>query len=154
MVVTAVELEQFVIDFGREVDFNGALNMADFYDVDGHLFAGEVSVHGRPAIRQFYEHRNERVRSEQRGARRTVRHSYKNLQIELEGEDSATVRFGSINYSGAGTPPIRDFAGPTMYSDCTMKLRRDAGRQWFITELRAVPVFVGNDPFLNKTMKV
>jgi hypothetical protein len=152
--VTVTELQQLVVDFGRDVDFNDARNMADFYAEDGLLVAGNASCRGRSAIGKFYADRNERVRSEQKDGVRTVRHAYTNVQIVIEGPQRAIVNFGSINYSGPGTPPLTGHVGPTLFSDCQMTLRREANGQWLITDFRASPVFVGNDPFLNRTMKI
>jgi hypothetical protein len=151
--IVAIELQQLLTDFAREGDFNNGHNTADFYAEDGILEVGDThTFHGRLAIRQFYVKRNERVRTEQKGGVRTVRHTFTNVQVLIEDKDHATLNFGSLNYSAGGTPPLTDLVGPTLFSDCRMVLRRDASGQWRITLFRGDAVFIGNDPFLNKTI--
>jgi hypothetical protein len=151
--VITMELQQLVVDFGRDVDFNAARGMTEFYAEDGTLVAGNKTFQGRAAIGQFYADRNRRVATEQKGGVRTVRHAYTNVQVLVEDESHALVSFGSINYSGAGTPPLEG-VNPTLFSDCQMKLQRAQNGQWLITDFRAVPVFIGDDPFLNRTMNI
>jgi hypothetical protein len=146
----ATVLQQLLIDFGREADFNDAHNITNFYAEDGILVAGDGSFRGRAAIRQFYAVRNERVRREQKDGMRTVRHTFTNVQVLIEDPSHATLNFGSPNYSGAGIPPVTGLVGPTMFSDCQMKFRRHANGQWLITLFRGTPIFIGSDPFLNK----
>jgi hypothetical protein len=147
----ATELQQLLVDFGREADFNEARNITEFYAEDGTLTAGSQSHRGHSAIRQFYADRNERVRREQKDGARTVRHTFTNVQVMIEDVDHAVLNFGCPNYSGAGLPPLTGLVGPTMFSDCQMKFRREANGPWLITLFRGIPVFIGSDPFLNKT---
>jgi hypothetical protein len=147
----ATVLQQMLIDFGREADFNDARNITDFYAEDGTLVAGDSTFRGHAAIKEFYVVRNERVRREQKDGVRTVRHTFSNVQVVIDDANDATLNFGSPNYSGAGMAPVAGLVGPTMFSDCQMKFRRQANGQWLITLFRGMPVFVGGDPFLNKT---
>jgi hypothetical protein len=151
--VVAVELQQLLIDFGRESDFNDAHNITDFYAEDGTLQVGDVhTLRGHAAIRQFYSNRNARLANEQKDGVRAVRHTFTNVQVLIEDSDHATLNFGNLNYSGEGALPQTGLVGPTLFSDCQMKFRRESDGQWRITLFYATSVFIGNDRFLNRTI--
>lgn len=74
-----------------------------------------------------------RVASEQKDCIRTVRHAFTNVLFVIEDEGHAILKFGNLNYSGGGIPPSSGLVGPTLFSDCQMKLRGDADGQWRVT---------------------
>jgi hypothetical protein len=148
----ALDLEQMVADWCRDLDVNGGLNSTDFFTEDCIVEAGRISYKGHAAMQKFYQDRAERVRAEQKDGVRTARHVFTNLRFLFEGNDRVTLTFLIINFSGSGKAPLFDATVPSVVSDVRFECRRDAKGQWRIAEFHGAPIFVGNDPFLIKAV--
>jgi ketosteroid isomerase-like protein len=143
----AVELEQLAMDYWRDIDFNDARNLHDFYTEDCTFAAGENTYRGRNGIKAFYEI----ARVAKVGM--TTRHSMTNLHVAVHDGNRATLEFIIMSYRGAGKLPITGLQGPALVSDGRMECRREADGKWRITAFSGAPVFMGNDPVLEKMAK-
>lgn len=146
----AMELQCMVAEFFYEIDVNGGAHVTEFYAPDAAFLLGDFKYQGHAAIAKFYADRAERIRVEQKDGIRAARHSFTNFRAAFQDKTHATINFINVQFSGEGKIPVRDFTGPTMVVDCQMQCRRDADGQWRIVMFQGSPVFVGNDPFLNK----
>lgn len=148
--LAAMELQQFVSEYWNELDCNQARSILDFYHEDCSFRAGEYySGEGRDAVRTFYRSRAGFVAEEKDGVR-TSRHTFTNFRVSFADDGSAHVEFAMINYSGAGNPPIRDFAGPSMVTDVALDCRRDADGNWKISSFRGTPLFMAPEDFAQR----
>lgn len=150
--VAAMEVQQLIVDWGYELDLNNAINITDLCTEDCTYFlAGKPHV-GHGPIKDFYAARNERVRTLQKDGVRTQRHTISNFRTTFEDRDNATVHFLLVNYSKEGKVPALDLVGPTIVADCRMQCRRGADGEWLISLFDSMPIFIGNDPFLNASV--
>ena len=149
--IIAIELQHMLAEFGHEVD-NGGLNITNFYTEDGCFAVGDFAHNGHAAIRKFYSDRGERARSVAKDGIRVSCHTFTNVRVSIENKDNATIDFINVNYGGEGHPPVLGPIAPAMATTCRMVCRREADGFWRIAWFGGVPVFVGNDPFVNKSL--
>ena len=147
--VSAIELQQLIVEWGYELDMNGGLNIAALCTEDCNYLVGGISHRGHAAVKKFYTDRGERVRTQQKDGVRTQRHTITNLRVSFQDKDLATVNFILVNYSAEGKAPAFNLTGPTIIADCRMECRREADGEWRIALFDSEPTFIGNDPFLN-----
>jgi hypothetical protein len=145
--IIAVELQHILAEFTYDLDFNDCRGIADFYAEDGEFAVGDYTHKGRPAIRKFYEDRNERVRAQHKDGVRVGAHTFLNLRVDVEDKNNASVYFTNVSYAGEGHPPVRGTISPAMITACRMVFRRDADANWRIISFSGKPLFVGDDPF-------
>jgi hypothetical protein len=150
--IIAMELQQMVAEFGHDLDANGGQNITDFYAEDGMFAVGDYMHKGHAAIRKFYSDRADRIRAVAKDGIRVSSHTFNNTRITIEDNNNATIYFINVNYGGEGTPPVLGPIAPAMITNCRMVCRRGADGLWRITLFSGVPVFVGNDPFVNKML--
>jgi hypothetical protein len=143
----AVELEQLAMDYWRDIDFNDARKLHDFYTEDCSFAAGENTYRGRDGIKAFYEI----ARAAKVGM--TTRHVMSNLHVVVHDNDRATLAFIIMSFRGAGKLPITGLQGPALVSDGRMECRRAADGTWRIASFSGTPVFMGNDPVLERMAK-
>jgi hypothetical protein len=80
----------------------------------------------------------------------TSRHGFANFRVSFSQPGRATVHFLFINFSGAGSPPIANGSTPTIVSDARFECCRSTDGQWRIQSFHGAPIFIGNDPLVNK----
>ena len=148
----AIQLQQIVSEFAHEIDSNGGLNIAEFYAADGEFSVGDYSHKGHAAIQKFYADRAQRIVSSHKDGIRVSVHTFVNMRVHVESPTSATVYFTNVNYAGEGHPPVLGTINPAMVTDCRMVFRREADGHWRIVLFGGKPMFVGNDPFVNKQL--
>lgn len=151
-VIAAFELQQLVADYCHLLDCNDGVGAAEFFTEDCLVEAGLVSYRGRAAMKKFYSELAQRVSSEQKDGVWTSRHGFTNFRVAFAAADRATVNFLFVNFSAVGRAPLLNATKPSVISDARLECRRDARGQWRIFELRGAPIFVGDDPHLNKTV--
>ena len=151
--VAAVELQHLFSEYWYDIEANMARNVGDFWVEDGIFTSGmQVNIKGRAAIKKFYEEINERILKEERGGVRTARHTWTNMRTTFHGKDRASLDMTVVTYSAGGPPPIMGTTSPSIVSDARIEVRRDANGEWHMFEFHANPLFIGVDPFLNKTV--
>jgi hypothetical protein len=79
-------------------------------------------------------------------------HTFVNMRVHVADMSNATVFFTNVNYAGEGHPPVLGTINPAMVTDCRMVFRKDADGEWRIVLFGGKPLFVGNDPFVNKQL--
>ena len=147
--LSALEIQQLIVEWCRELDINGGADIAELCTEDcTYMLAGKPHV-GHAAVRAFYAARNERVRTQQRDGVRTQRHAISNFLTAFQGPGAASVAFTLVNYSAEGKAPALNLVGPTIVADCRMEFVRGEDGEWRISLFDSAPIFVGNDPFLN-----
>jgi hypothetical protein len=151
-VMAGFELQQMVADYCHLLDCNDGVGAAEFFTEDCVVEAGLVSFRGRAGMKKFYSELAERVSSEQQDGTWTSRHGFTNFRVAFAAPDRATVNFLFVNFSAAGRAPLLNATKPSVVSDARLECRRDANGQWLIAELHGAPIFVGDDPHLNKTV--
>ncbi|MET0270707.1 MAG: nuclear transport factor 2 family protein [Sphingomonas sp.] len=147
--VSALEVQQLIIDWGYELDLAGGAGIARFCTEDCNYLVGGTPYRSHAAITAFYAARNERVRTQQRDGIRTQRHTISNIRLAFPDADHAAADFILVNYSAEGPAPARDLVGPTIIADCRMEFACGQDGEWRIALFDSTPVFIGNDPFLN-----
>jgi len=150
--ITAIELEQMVVDYWREVDANGGANATRFFSEEIVADFGIIKFSGHEGVQKYYADRLEQIRKTQKEGIRTTRHVFHNLQVEIETEDRATLRFLVATYGGEGHHPI--FAGtkPVSISDTRFECRRQSDGQWKIFEFFGEPIFIGEEEFARNSL--
>jgi ketosteroid isomerase-like protein len=148
----AIELQQIVSEFAHEIDFNNALNLADFYAEDGSFAVGDFVYTGHEAIRKFYVDRLVRVRAQHKDGIRVSCHTFVNMRVAVQDKDNATVYFTNVNYAGEGHPPVHATITPAMVTDCSMVFRREKDGNWRIVTFSGTPLMAGDDPFTKKAL--
>jgi hypothetical protein len=150
--IIVIELQQMLAEFGHEIDTNGGLNIADFYTADGVFAVGDFTHTGHAAIRKFYTDRAERARTTAKDGIRVSCHTFTNMRVSVQDKSNATIHFINVNCGGEGKPPVLGPLAPAMATTCRMDCRREPDGIWRIAWFGGVPVFVGNDPFVNKSL--
>jgi hypothetical protein len=148
-----LELQRFVSDFCRELDNDGR-DITRFYFEDGAFVVGGKTFQGHAGVTAFYTERLEKVRTQQKDGVRTARHTFVNLRVSLRGQDSATLNFINLTYTGEGRPPIMGLLGPAVISDCQMACGRDVDGRWRIRRFEGDTIFLGGNDALMKQMAV
>jgi len=151
-VISTLELQQLILDWGHDLDINGGLNVSALCTQDCNYLIGGKSHSGHAAVTKFYSDRAERIRTQQKDGVRTQRHALSNIRVAIKDQDRATVTFTVVNYSAEGKAPARNLVGPTIVADARMECRREADGEWRIALFDSSPIFVGNDPFLNASV--
>jgi hypothetical protein len=152
--VAAVELQQMVADYWREVDLNGAAHAADYFAEDGVANMGPYSFTGRAGVANYYAERGAASRAQFAavGGRRAY-HTVLNLQIVFDGADRASLSFMTILYAGEGKLPALGATTPLSVGEVRWECRRAADGQWFIHEFHGAPLFLGDDDYVKKALK-
>jgi hypothetical protein len=148
----ALELQQLVTEWCRELDDNHGLNATRFFTEDCVVDAGGISYNGHEAMQAFYRGVAEFARATPDRGARTTRHTYTSLGISFGAAERATVTFLSFTFSGYGATPVLGATAPNTISDVRFECRRDAEGEWRVAEFYACPVFLGDDPYLNQLM--
>jgi hypothetical protein len=150
--IIAMELQRLLADFAYDLDFNDCRGIADLYTEDGEFGVGDYTHKGRPAIRKFYEDRNERVRTQLKDGIRVGAHTFLNLRFAVEDQNNASVTFTNVSYAGEGHPPVRGTVSPAMITACRMVFRHEPDGNWRITSFNGKPLFIGDDPFTRASL--
>jgi hypothetical protein len=150
-IVATVELQQMVVDYCHELDVNGGINVTQYFTEDCLVDVGAIVYRGHAAMRQHYDDHREFVRKEYNNER-VQGHGFTNLKIEFHGKDRATLTYLVVNFSAPGKAPIFNATTPTIITDCRFECRLEADGHWRIAEFYGAPIFVGNDPYLNKAV--
>lgn len=148
----ALELQQMVTDYWREVDFNGGANATDFFSEDIVADFGAIRFAGHDGVRRYYADRLELIRKTQEGGVRTTRHVFQNLQITFESADLATLNFLILTYGGSGLPPVHGATKPVSISDTRFACRRESDGRWRIFEFQGAPIFIGDEEFAKNAL--
>ena len=150
MAIAAIELEQMVADYCHVLDCNEGENGTPFFTEDCVVEVGAISYRGHAAMKKFYSDVAEHARSGEKDGVWTSRHGFINFRVSFSAETRATVNFLFVNFSGFGKPPLLASTTPTIISDARFECRREADGQWRICEFYGTPIFVGDDPLVNK----
>ena len=150
--VIALQLQQMLMEFGHELDLNGAQKIGDFYTENGAFLRTSGAYTGRDSIAKFHRDHAMRVRGTHKDGVRTARHTFTNLRFDIQDNNHWSLYFISIYYAREGKPPVPKLAGPTTVSDCRMFCRREADGKWRIVEFGVTPIFLGNDSFSNSSV--
>lgn len=150
--VIFVALQQRLAEFFDEIDNGMGRRIDAFYASDGVFLVGGRAHTGHAEIGRFYADRERRILAEQKDGVRSSRHVFGNTRIEAAEADRAIASFVLVNFSGEGRPPLFGLTTPTVVADCRMAFQRDEDGVWRIARFESQPIFVGNDPFLNKAV--
>ncbi|MBB4858738.1 hypothetical protein HNO88_002064 [Novosphingobium chloroacetimidivorans] len=150
--LTMVVLEQMLVDYWREVDFNGAAGAVDYFTQDVIGDFGAIKFTGHDGVRQFYADRAAKIARDQKDGVRTTRHVYHNLQIVLHDTASATLSFLIVTFGGGGRPPVLDATLPVAISDTRMDCRREADGVWRVHGFYGTPVLLGGEDFARASL--
>lgn len=145
----AVELQQLMGEWCRELDIHGGADIARLCTEDCRYHVGGTLYPGHAPITAFYAARNERVATQQRDGVRTQRHSISNFLVDIKDAGSAGITFTLVNYSAEGKAPALNLVGPTIVADVQMECALGGDGVWRISMFDSQPIFIGNDPFLN-----
>lgn len=148
----AIELEQMVTDYWREVDFNGGSNATDYFTEDVEADFGAIKFSGHEGVRKYYADRQSLIRKEQEDGIRTTRHVFQNLQVIVESSERATLNFLIITHGGSGRPPVLAGTLPVSISDTRFECRREADGQWRVFGFYGEPIFIGEEAFARKAL--
>lgn len=151
-VIAAFELQQMVADYCHLLDCNEGVKGSEFFTEDCIVQAGLISYRSRAEMRKFYAELAERVSADQKDGTWTSRHGFTNFRVTFPAPNRATVSFLFVNFSGAGHAPLLNATKPSIVSDARMECLREADGQWRIHEFHGAPVFLGDDPHLNRTV--
>lgn len=146
--VSALEIQQLINEWSNELDIHGGANVAGLCTPDCDYYVGGNLFKGSDPINAFYAARNVRVAEQQKDGIRTQRHSISNIRVYFTDADHAKGEFTLVNYSHEGKPPV-PLNGPTIVADVRMEFARGSDQEWRISLFDSVPLFIGNDPFLN-----
>jgi len=149
----ALELQQLVTEWCRELDENHGLDAIRFFTEDCVVEAGLISYRGHEAMQAFYCGIAAFAQPTPERGIRTTRHTYTSLGISFGGRERATVTFLSFTYSGYGDTPLSGATAPNTISDVRFECRRDVQGEWRVAEFYATPIFLGEDPYLNQLIK-
>jgi hypothetical protein len=150
--VAAIELQQMVYDFKRDIDLNGGGNATEFFTEDCVVQVAAIAFERHDGVKQYYADRAEMIRTQQRDGVRTTRHGILNIQISFETPDRATLNCLIVTFAGSGKAPIFECTAPVSISDARFECRRDDQGQWRIFGFYGGVVFVGNETFARKAI--
>ena len=150
--IIVIELHQLTAEFAHEIDFNSDPDTTEFYTEDGTFAVGDYTHRGHAAIRKFYAEREQRIPGQHKDGIRVAVHTFLNPRVEVQDKDNATIFFTNVNYAGEGHPPVLGTIQPAMVTVCRMVCRRETDGIWRIAWFSGTPLFVGNDPFVNKAL--
>jgi len=142
----AIELEQMLVDFNREIDFNGGAKASTFFSEECVAEVGAIAFKGREGAKKYYADRLESFRALKDGIR-TTRHTVANLQISFENDNRATLNCFLVTFGGEGKPPVLEGTAPVAVSDARFECIRDTNGQWHISGFYGVPILLGNDKY-------
>jgi hypothetical protein len=145
--VAALELEQMLTDYWREVDHHDARGATDFFSEDCIAEFGAITFKGHAGVQKYYADRAEAIRAQMAGGVRTTRHVYLGLRISFPETGRATLNFLVITFGGAGHPPLPNATLPVAISDSRFECRRDPDGQWRFFGFYGTPIFVGGEAF-------
>jgi hypothetical protein len=148
----AQEIQQLVTEWCRELDDNHGLDATRFFTEECTVEAGPISYKGHEAMRAFYRGVADFARATPERGTRTTRHTYTNFGVSFPERGRARVTFLSFTYSGYGALPVNGATAPNTISDVRYECRRERDGEWRIAEFYAVPIFTGDDPYLNKLL--
>jgi hypothetical protein len=146
--IAAIELEQLVADYCHTLDCGGGVAGIEFFTEDCVVEVGNISYRGHAAMRKFYSGLAQDIQTD--GTAWTSRHGFTNFRVSFPEANRATVNFLFINFSGAGSPPIVNGSTPTIVSDARFECCRRPDGQWRIQSFHGAPIFIGNDPLVNR----
>jgi hypothetical protein len=147
--VAGFELEQFVEDYWREVDFNDARNIADYFTEDCLYDSGPgIRYQTREGMRKFYDH----VRSIAQPDR-YVRHTILSKHVDVKDKNAGTVNYCIVTYIGFGKTPIQGVINPSQITDVRIECRRNKAGKWEIAEFHGNPLFAGGGSQLKELGK-
>ena len=141
---TFIELQQLLIDFGREIDLNEARNITDFFEEDGSWVLNGTAYRGHAGVRQFHDDRAKRLRGMYPDGVPLSRHTFTNQRLSMAGE-TATFEFMAFYYTGAGTAQVPDEIAKTMVVDNRMQCRRNAAGEWRISSVESKQILYRNE---------
>jgi hypothetical protein len=150
--VVAVELQQMVTDYWREIDDNNGVNATEFFTEDIVGDFGPIQFMGHEGVRQYYADRLSLIRAHQKDGIRTTRHIVQNLHIAIASNDLATLSFILVTYGGGGSPPVAAATKPVAISDTYFECRRQDDSQWRFCHFSGVPIFLGEEDFAKEAM--
>ncbi len=148
--IAAIELEQMVVDYFEILDKEGGGAALHFFTPDVVVKIGAIDYKGHEGMAAFYKAGAERVKAS--GQTRTGRHGYTNFKVVFPEKDRATVTVMNVTWSGAGSPPLMNASVPSIVTDVKWELKRDASGDWKVYGYYGWPMFVGNDPVLQKNV--
>jgi hypothetical protein len=142
-----VELEQMILDWCREIDFNGGRKATEYFTEDCVAESGAISFRGHAGVKKYYGDRLDFIRANQKDGVRTTRHTVLNLHTSVADKDHATVNCYIITFGGEGKPPVMSGTAPITISDTQLDCVRGADGNWRIAKFTASPSFVGSEGF-------
>ena len=141
-----------VADYFHTLDMEGGIAAIDFFTEDVVVDVGKMSCSGRAEMARHYQAREERILHEQQSGVRTGRHGPVNFRVVFPATDRATISVLVVTFSGGGEPPLPNATTPSVVTDVRLECRRETDGQWRIFQYDGAPIFVGNDPFLIKSL--
>ena len=147
-----ISLEQTLYHYCNELD-SGAEHIQDYFTEDCLFKVGETTWTGRAGVRKHYDDDARAVKELCKDGIKTVRHAMLNLRIGIQPDGSAIAELIFINFSAGGTGPFLNAASPTVVADTRMTCRRDHAGRWLIAEFEGMPLFYGNDPYMNTVLR-
>jgi len=150
--VAAIELEQMVADYWREVDMNGAVHAADYFAEDSVASMGVQSLVGRAEVARYYSERLASNHAQFGAGNRRTSHTIVNLRIAFDDKDHASVDFMTVTYAATGKLPVSNATIPAAIGEVRLSCRRDGSGQWLIHEFHGAPVFLSGDDYVRKAL--
>ena len=147
-----ISLEQTLYHYCNELD-SGAEQIQDYFTEDCTFKVGDTTWNGRTGVRQHYDDDAQAVKNLCKDGIKTVRHAMLNLRITIQKEGSAAAELIFMNFSAGGKGPYLNAASPTVVADTRLLCRRDDKGRWLIAEFEGVPLFYGNDPYMNTVLR-
>ena len=149
--VSALELQQLVVDWCHDIDTNGGAGASAYFSEDCVGDSGVISFKGHAGLKKYYADRLAVIRATPEGIR-TSRHGFSNLRISFENKDRATLNFLIFTFAANGPPPIADATVPVAVSDSRFECRREGDGHWRVFEFVGRPIFLGGDDFAKKAL--
>lgn len=133
----AIELQQLLADFARDLDANSCLGIADFDSEDGHGAIGDFVHESCPPTR---------MDSQAKESVRARGHNFVNVRIHVEDANNAVAYFTNVSYANGAQSSRRGAISASAITSCEMTLQRDLRGHWRIQEFAGTPISVGDDP--------
>jgi hypothetical protein len=142
-----IELQQLVINYWHEVDFNDARNLTDLYTEDCTYFSGkDINYKGHEGIERFYAN-SRAIRGD--GAR-SVRHSASNIKVTVHDRDRGSVWYLLTTYAAYGVAPIETAIAPSQITDINVDCVRGADGVWRIAKFTGDIIMMGPNSLTKK----